>query len=105
MTTKTSRINPINTAAVTHEWGVVDAKGRVIGLRIDTREVDFVEVADGGCYYRVAPGHYFSAKMQTTKDGKAYGATQPEHYFATAEERATAIVKRLSAAMKKTGAI
>lgn len=103
--TRTKRANPTNVASVTHEWGAVDAKGRVIGLMIKTRELDYVEQTDGSCsFYTVPVGHYFTADMQMTKDGKPWGACQPEQRFASAEERAAAIVKRLAAAIKKNPA-
>lgn len=106
MTIQTIRTNKTNAAVVIHEWSAADAKGRVIGLQIRTNEVDLVPMtAETGCFYRIPAGHYFVANMQTTKDGQVFGACQPDQYFATAEERAAAIVKRLSAAMKKTGTI
>jgi len=105
-TIRTKRINETNAATVTHEWGAVDAKGRQIGLFISTRECDFVEQTDlSFTSYRVPVGHAFAAKMQMTKDGKAWGSTQQEQYFSTVEERTAAIVKRLHAAMKKTGTL
>lgn len=99
---KTMTANQTEVESVTHEGMNVDAKGRAHGLILKTFEVDFVEVqVDAKSFYSIKPGHYFAASMQSSKDGKAFGASQKTQYFKTREERTAEIIKRLGSMLKK----
>jgi hypothetical protein len=89
--------NSSERVVVDHDLDAVDAKGKKIGVRVTTREVDLVEVAsgEGGCYYRAAPGRRYTARIQKTKDGKPWGATQPERFYETEEKRDAVVEERL----------
>lgn len=80
--------NATEATAVDHENGV----------RVTTREIDFVAVGsgEGGCGYVPKAGHYYAARIQKIKNGKPYGATQPERFYASEATRQDAIAKRLA---------
>lgn len=67
------------------------------GVRVTTREIEFVAVGsgEGGCGYVPKAGYYYAARIQKIKNGKPYGATQPERYYASESARDAAIAKRL----------
>lgn len=77
--------------------GKIDAKGRVIGLFVKFWERDFSEIPeDTNCgFYRLEPGRYYVVRVQTTKDGNSWGATQGTKHFKTQSERADYILKRI----------
>jgi hypothetical protein len=77
------------------DFGRVDAAGRKIGV-----EVLFVpetRTADVEARWRVNPqslGRWISYKVQPTRDGRSFGASQSAHLAANMEEaRAKAMVK------------
>ncbi|MBM7326638.1 hypothetical protein JS562_26620 [Agrobacterium sp. S2] len=79
--------------------GKKDAKGRVEGVRVEVCEVTLIDrPADVLTYYGLEPGFYFVAKIDKTKNGERFGATQPRQFFKTEEERQSAILKRLKKA-------
>lgn len=97
MTIPTKIENATEKTVVDHATGLIDAKGQALGVRVTTRELDLVEVpsGEGGCAYADTPGRYYTARIQKTKNGKPYGATQPERFYSSESARATAIAKRL----------
>lgn len=94
---KLENLTPVDTTTYTN--GKVDAKGRVLGVMVKTWECDAVEgpAPEEGYQsgHNLAPGAYFCARIQATKNGKPWGATQPTQYFTTQDERRKAIVKRI----------
>ncbi len=79
--------------------GKKDAKGRVEGVRVEVCEVTLIDrPADVLTYYGLEPGFYYVAKIDKTKNGKPFGASQPRQFFKTDEERQAAILKRLKKA-------
>lgn len=101
MTFKTDRINIRNKVTGNILSGKVDEKGRKTGTLVTQFECDFVEIEDtSNGYYRMEPGKYFVAIIQSSKDGKSWGATQRAQYFKTSKERDTAVSKRLEKAEK-----
>ena len=86
------------------DFGILDQKGRRIGVHIWYFEVDFVGLPgewEHSFYVHMAPGHYLGACMQATRDGKCYGASQKDSHFLTGEERDTAVNKYLLNARKR----
>jgi hypothetical protein len=81
-------------------FSYTDAKGRVIGVIIETAMVVFEdnERNDGG--YNFAPGVYFYACVQASRDGVSFGASQYGEHFKSEEERTAYVSKRLSASRK-----
>jgi hypothetical protein len=80
-----------------HAFGFLDSAGREIGMVALCWEVDVVEATDeSGLHYTSfeAPGHYFAASVQSTRDGQSGGAAQPNHYFKTAEDRDAYLERR-----------
>ena len=88
MTNQTSRIGNVTriSNAVT-ETGQQDAKGRAIGYMTDICQYEMIAATgDAGWGYHQAPGTYFVAKVQMTRNGKVYGASQPQRWFADKAE-------------------
>ena len=80
-------------------FGVSDERGRVIGVVVVTKTETFA--LSGAEYgYYVVPGNYYFAKVQPTRDGAPFGATQGDNRFATAALRDAYVSKRLTAARK-----
>lgn len=98
----TERTNERNEVTGNILSGKVDAKGRKMGTLVTQFECDFVEVTETSNrgYYTRAPGKYFAALIQASKDGKSWGSSQRTQYFATSKERDTAVSKRLAKAAK-----
>lgn len=88
-------------ATETASFNVSDPKGRTIGAIILTSEVTFtLNNSEYGGYLQ-APGHYFAARIQNSRGGIRYGASQPSKYFATEAERTVAIAKFVKAMEKR----
>ena len=78
----------------------LDRAGRRIGIVIETGVVEFEDNGrtDGG--YNIGPGMYFTACVQATRNGVAFGATQFPKHFKTEEECVAYVSKRISASRK-----
>ncbi|HSF05736.1 MAG TPA: hypothetical protein VLG10_08100 [Methylomirabilota bacterium] len=97
----------------TFEFNVADRRGRLMGARLTSWEVDFTQMtpaeaaahAETHYYVPNAPvdraGHWYVFAPHATRDGVIYGASQPERYFRTSEERAKAAAKYLLEAEKR----
>jgi hypothetical protein len=98
---KTTDNPPTNVGTVWHDFGCTDAKGRALGTRIATYEVEYVALpADASSYSTVPVGSYFVFAVHATRDGKPFGAFQYPRRFATALERDAAAAKYLANARK-----
>jgi hypothetical protein len=86
----------------------VDAKGRTIGCIIERSAVEF-EATDTRFGYHVEPGTFLAARVEPTRNGHRYGASQRTSYFSTAAEREAFVAKRVTdsrkAAAKKAAAL
>lgn len=100
-TTITERTEIVTTNTLS---GKIDAKGRAMGTRVRTNEVTLTELSENDAktmsYYRLEPGHYYTAQIQATKNGEKWGSWQPTQYFKTEAERDAAVAKRLAKAAK-----
>lgn len=85
-----------NTAPASVSFAAQDAKGRKMGALIQTFTSTF-EAKDAGATWGStrAPGSYFGAWVQASKDGKHWGSSQAERYFPTAAERDAFVARRL----------
>ena len=82
--------------------GYNDPRGRAMGARIFTGEVNFVPAPeDARSWYNIEPGHYFAFEPHATRDGITYGPIQKLQYFKTEQERFVAIEKYLNSARKR----
>lgn len=84
------------------DFGLVDAKGRKLGVIAYVREWDQVPVEDQSVGYGCiqAPGHYFSGVVQGTRDGVQFGAITRSVSGATREEVEAGIARRIETARK-----
>ncbi len=95
----TKEIQTTEAITSTHDFGVVDNKGRTVGATVASYECDFVPVPEGQTYgNRRAPGHYFVMAVQATRAGKRFGASFNITYYATAAARDVAQAKYLKGA-------
>lgn len=82
-------------------FGIFDNKGREVGIYTATYEVEYTDQGEGArSGYSTIPGRYFAVRVQTTRGGETYGASQPEQRFTTKEERAVYMAKRMAAGLK-----
>lgn len=98
--------NTVTVASVLHDFGVVDERGRKLGARVAFSEVELVEVEAGAdrwaCRtYSKPAGYYFLARMQATRDGSLFGATQLDNWYTTEAERDAAVAKYLKQARSR----
>jgi hypothetical protein len=78
-----------------------DAKGRQIGCIVQRNEVEFVAAPEGQTWgWTSMEGHYYAARVEASRDGKVYGASQPTRYFVTKDEAEAFIAKRVDASRK-----
>jgi hypothetical protein len=91
------------------EFGFSDDKGRRLGVLVSTLVATYTEKpedAQGG--WTQAPGTYFVANVQTTRNGQCFGAGQCNKEFATVAERDAFVARRIEEARaryaKKFGA-
>jgi hypothetical protein len=102
METKTDVRNVTERSVQVIDFGLVDQKGRKIGMEIYTWEQDFVEVPqDSTSWYRIPVGHYFIVRGSATRDGQVFGAYQYPIEFKTIEERDAYIEKRIASTKKR----
>lgn len=81
------------------DFGVKDRRGRVVGARVVTAVHVYTPASptETGWTYCTAPGTYWYASVQVTRNGKTYGALQPEKLFPTADARDAWVQARLKA--------
>jgi hypothetical protein len=94
---KAKIINKTTAATSQRGFGYSDSFGHEIGMMTCVWEVDVVEVYGAAISYHTgfsAPGHYFVAETQATRNGKAYGASQRNQYFKTGEARDAYLARR-----------
>jgi hypothetical protein len=89
------------------EFGVTDNKGRALGARVITREVEMVELLPDqqSCYLSLEPGRWFTLQVHQTRNGSDFGAGHRARYFRTAAERDAAQVKYLIDAKRRVARI
>lgn len=57
-----------------HDFGVVDAKGRKVGVIVWGRESDHIPAREGHGHYTIFPlGRLFTIRSNSTRDGKIFG--------------------------------
>lgn len=104
-TIRSKKVNTIRESVEKIDFDTIDSKGKKIGALIvrDTETYEVMTDADIKASIwasHVKPGVWFTYRIQTTRNGSAFGATQPKHYFATVEERDVAIHAHLARSMK-----
>jgi hypothetical protein len=96
MRTSIKKTSPVALAFV--PFGIFDTKGREVGVVVRTWEVVATEVPNTNtCWHNHIKevGEYFAVSIQSTRNGKGYGASQPDSYFKTQAEADVAIEKRI----------
>lgn len=85
------------------DFGLVDERGRAIGVLVTTYEVDATPVPAEQRYggYDMEPGHYFVAYVHATRNGEHFGALQRSGYFTTERMRDAYVADRVAAARKR----
>lgn len=85
---------------------MTDDKGRKIGAVASRSTVDATYFPAHSekwhTYSRYAPGRYFAASVQQTRNGVSYGASQDRVLFETEAERDAWVEKRFSDILKAT---
>jgi hypothetical protein len=91
-----------------YDFEAIDDKGRRIGAM---HTVQLVDVVDGGeeCHalWEIERGYgsFLYVRVQMTKNGQAWGASQPAHWFVTDEEVQKFLAADLAKRVKKHGVI
>lgn len=75
--------------------GILDERGRVIGLRVSKFTSTFSLSEPGAVWGYAKPLPPFTLDIQVTRDCKTFGSSQPDQYFETNEAREAAILKRI----------
>jgi hypothetical protein len=87
------------------DFGLVDEKGRRIGAKLTTYELDFVANDNNpGATYDVAPGHYYILTPQHTRNGEEYGFGAHIGFFQRPHDREFAALKYLDDAKSRAAA-
>ena len=81
------------------ETGTVDAKGRKIGIMI-SKAVAVYTAHDEKWGYSREPGTYHALRIQGTRDGVIYGASQPWRTFESEADREAKIAKVIAQKIK-----
>ncbi|ATS92123.1 hypothetical protein HMSP1_78 [Sinorhizobium phage HMSP1-Susan] len=82
--------NPATSSTIT-ETTATDEKGRKIGFKSTVRTVDYTPPAEGETVYGLVTfehgyGRFYSVRVEMTKDGKRFGASQAPKEFCTERE-------------------
>lgn len=80
--------------------GLVDKRGREIGANVSRMEMEFVAVSEGengDNESGLRPGRLPGVRIQPSRDGQNFGASQEHNFFNSIEERDAYIAKRLKA--------
>lgn len=84
------------------DGGFYDAKGREFGLNVSTWEAEYAPQDEGKPWgFSHAPGRYFVACCQASRNGENYGASQGDAHFKTRQERDLYICRRLADSLKQ----
>lgn len=85
------------------EFGVVDERGRTVGIKVSTwTEIwELQPEGVGYCYAFGTPGVKLMAYVQMTRGGEAYGASQRSKQFTTAAERDIVVAKAVADSRKR----
>ena len=85
-----------------YEFGT-DGKGRTVGARLTYGVAAYEDIQEENpaSWFNYSAGSYYTLRTQATRNGKAFGASQPTHHFATWAERDAAAKKYLAAARKR----
>lgn len=89
-------------SAFNRHFDVVDDKGRRLGVWVTIERKLYVEVTPEwaadypNSVYRAAPGESFEARVQQTRNGKSYGATQSGWAFRTLEQAEQYVAKAVA---------
>lgn len=81
------------------DFGLVDEKGRAVGVVVMRAPVEMVESGNNG--YDYPPGKGFTADVMAARNGNTYGAINPFIFFPTEEEREAWIAKRVAGAKRR----
>lgn len=99
---RTRPANETEHVNTTHGFGARDGKGRELGAAVSLYELDMVPQAPEATWSQVrAPGHYYVVRVQATRNGHHYGASNPEQYFTTEAARTAYVGKYLKGAAKR----
>ncbi len=74
----------------------------MVGIAVQQGTVDFEEadIKTGFGHWVKPAGHYFWANCQSTRNNKAYGATQMDKFFTTSAEQLALVKKRIHESTK-----
>ena len=108
---KTKVLNNGQTGIIGEAFGLQDSKGREIGGYAVCGWVEYAPLTAEdmapkygySCYSR-APGIYYTARVQPTRDGQSFGASQELRHFNTEVERNTYVAKAMAASSKRYAA-
>lgn len=79
-----------------------DPKGRAIGMLVQLFESEATPAEEGASsWHTLAPGFWYGAHCQVTRDGQRYGASPRTQYFKTTAERQAYIDRRCADARKR----
>lgn len=86
-----------------HDWGIVDRKGRALGAEVALATQVFEAAPEGhkDMFWHIEPGTYYTWIGQATRGGEPFGAGQSWNYCKTEEERFQAVQKYLKEASKR----
>ena len=102
---KTKKTSTVRESVEAAEFDIKDSKGRAMGASIlrTTETYELMTDAEVKTSYFcsfICVGTWYVANIQTTRDGKCYGASQPNLYFASVEARDEAVHAHLARSMK-----
>lgn len=105
MTIRTKRINLTRESLENIDFNTNDSKGRKLGALIVRETETYAPMSDAEFNARrmasyIKAGVWFTYRIQTTRNGSSFGASQAKHYFATVEEREIAINAHMARSMK-----
>jgi hypothetical protein len=89
------------------ELGISDERGRAVGFRVARWEATVTEAADPGSGWELTTlpvglgGTMFCGRVTPTRDGNAFGASQPEIRVATAAELEMEIARKLAGGKRR----
>jgi hypothetical protein len=103
--TRTKKISNVRESLQRVDFGMTNAKGAALGAMI-IRETEVYEEMSEAEFNKtrtaslVRPGTWYTYRVQTTRNGSSFGASQPTHYFRSIEERDVAIHAHIARSMK-----
>ena len=79
-------------------FGIVDDKGREMGVSVTTFTAEHTPSAMDGCGYTLAAGTWYCAWTKATRNGNGFGPSTGEIHARTPKERDTLLAKRIEGA-------